>query len=44
MNNLEFVDAQEMHQNHPDTFAAPTYNELGQIYEGVFIKVSIGIS
>ena len=37
---LEFVDAQEMHEQYPDTFEAPTKEELVGIKKGMFVKVS----
>jgi len=38
----ELIDAQEMAQNHPDTFEAPTTEELNQIKEGSSVKISNG--
>lgn len=42
MAKLEFVDAQEMHRNHPNTFDVPNNNRLGQLKKGSYVKVSIG--
>ena len=36
---LEFTDAQEMHQNNPDTFDAPTKEELAAVRKGDSVKV-----
>lgn len=38
----KFIDAQEMSQLHPDTFEAPTSDDLNQIKEGTIVKVSNG--
>lgn len=35
----EFIDAQEMAQKHPDTFEAPTSEELDQISVGSLVKI-----
>ena len=40
MNNL--IDAQEMAQKHPDTFEAPTTEELNEVKEGSFVKICNG--
>jgi len=37
-----FVDAQEMVQLHPETFEAPTADELDQITEGTIVKICNG--
>ena len=37
----EFVDAQEMHKNHPTTFNVPSEEELNAIKKGDFIKVCV---
>ena len=37
----EFLDAQEQHISHPDTFDAPTQDELNRLQIGDFIKVCI---
>lgn len=38
----EFIDAQEMAQLHPDTFEAPSTEELNQIKEGSIVKICNG--
>jgi hypothetical protein len=35
----QFVDAQEMAKNHPDTFEAPTREELDSISVGDYVKI-----
>lgn len=37
---MEFVNAQEMKKNHPDTFEAPTLIELENLKEKDFVKVA----
>lgn len=37
--NAEFVDAQEMHRTYPDTFYAPSAEELAAIKVGDSVKV-----
>lgn len=37
----EFVNAQEMHQNHPLTFDAPTDAELAGVGPGDLVKVCV---
>ena len=37
-----FVDAQEMAQLHPETFEAPSTEELNQIKEGAIVKICNG--
>lgn len=38
---LEFVDAQVMAKEHPDTFSAPDEIELSCITAGAFVKVCV---
>ena len=37
-----YVNAQEMHRQHPDTFAAPSAGELAAISPGDSVKVCTG--
>ena len=37
----QFVDAQQMAKEHPDTFEAPTKSNLNAIGQGSMVKVSI---
>jgi hypothetical protein len=37
-----FINAQEMHLRHPDTFDAPSYTELAAIRPGDSVKVCAG--
>jgi hypothetical protein len=39
---VPFVDAQEMHRLHPDTFEVPTLEELRGVKPGDHVKVSTG--
>ncbi len=41
MNDYTFVDAQEMGKLHPDSFYAPSKDDLAKIKAGDFVKVSI---
>jgi len=41
-NKLDFVNAQEMMEQNPNTFEAPTLDELNNIQLNDFVKVSIG--
>lgn len=36
---MNFVDAQEMHKLHPDTFEVPNEYDLSKIKENDFVKV-----
>jgi len=38
---ITFVDAQEMMKNHPDTFEAPTKNELDNLKVDDSVKVCV---
>lgn len=38
----EFVDAQQMHRDHPKTFDAPSEQELAKIDVGTFVKICAG--
>ena len=38
----KFIDAQEMHKQHPDTFEVPFKSELDAIKEGSTVKVCNG--
>lgn len=38
---LQFTDAQQMHKAHPETFAAPTLEELVALTKGDTVKVCI---
>lgn len=40
-NPAEFVNAQIMSGKHPDTFYAPTAEELAEVKEGWYVKVSV---
>lgn len=42
MKEIEFVDAQEMHLLHPETFEVPTQEELDNIQPGDSVKVCVG--
>lgn len=35
----KFVNAQQMHQDHPDTFEVPSDKELAGVKEGSIVKV-----
>jgi hypothetical protein len=37
-----FVDAQAMHKKHPDTFEAPSMEDIRKIKPGNWVKVSAG--
>lgn len=37
---MEFIDAQAMHQKHPDTFNAPTAAELQSIKPNCQVKIA----
>jgi len=39
INEVEWVDAQEMHKAHPTSFEVPDEDELAAIAKGMFIKV-----
>ncbi|WP_435018410.1 hypothetical protein TA3x_000384 [Tundrisphaera sp. TA3] len=39
----QFVDAQQMHRDHPDTFHVPSDAELAQIAPGDSVKVCDGV-
>lgn len=39
MSHCQFVNAQEMHRAHPDTFWAPSADDLSQIKVGDIVKV-----
>ena len=39
----EFIDAQQMHKEHPKTFYAPSEEELSKIDIGTFVKVCVGM-
>lgn len=36
-----FIDAQQMSQQHPQTFDAPTLQELSELKAGDFVKVCV---
>lgn len=36
---LEFVNAQEMHDQHPSTFYAPSQEELSSLEKGDYVKI-----
>lgn len=40
MKTYEFVDAQDMHRNHPQTFEVPSNEDLNGISKYDFVKVS----
>ncbi len=42
MSIKNFVDAQGQHKKHPNTFYAPSKDELSKITKGNTVKVSIG--
>ena len=41
MKNITFVDAQHMRLRHPDTFWAPSKEELDDIKPGDYVKVCV---
>lgn len=41
MEQLQFVDAQEMSKKHPDTFEAPSIEELNDLAPDVNVKVCV---
>ncbi len=42
MKQINFVDAQEMHKNNPETFYAPDNEKLENLKKGDIVKVSTG--
>lgn len=42
MKKAIFVNAQQMQRNYPDTFEAPTQDELDNLKAGDYVKVSAG--
>lgn len=40
--NVDFLDAQQLGREHPNTFAAPTEEDIAQIKVGDYVKVCDG--
>lgn len=38
----EFINAQQMQKDHPDSFEAPSLIELAELDKGTFVKVCTG--
>ena len=38
---IAFIDAQKMAKENPDTFFAPSTNELNEIKEGSLVKIAV---
>lgn len=42
MDEIEFVNAQEMAKAFPDTFYCPNYSEMKDLSKGDYVKISTG--
>ena len=38
---IAFINAQKMAEENPDTFFAPSFDELNEIKEGSFVKIAV---